>query len=86
MLVAAAGYCQGISTIGVVCGKGSQSRLGSTRFDVEKLTDKIDFGLWKMKVRALLIQQGLGSALLKEEAIEKGKEKGEDLTQIREGS
>ncbi|KAL8532034.1 hypothetical protein ACS0TY_008585 [Phlomoides rotata] len=58
--------------------------MGSARFDVEKLTDKIDFSLWKMKVRALLIHQGLGAALRKEEPSDKGKGKVEDFEEIQE--
>ena len=56
--------------------------MGSTRFDVEKLTDKVDFSLWKMKVKALLTQQGLGAALMEESSS--GKEKVEDVAQIKE--
>ncbi|KAL8480589.1 hypothetical protein ACS0TY_027220 [Phlomoides rotata] len=58
--------------------------MGSARFDVEKLTDKVDFSLWKMKVKALLIHQGLGAALRKEEPSDKGKTKVEDLEEIQE--
>lgn len=56
--------------------------MGSTRFDVEKLTDKVDFSLWKMKIKALLTQQGLGAALMEESSS--GKEKVEDVAQIKE--
>ncbi|KAL8461373.1 hypothetical protein ACS0TY_032740 [Phlomoides rotata] len=35
----------------------------TTRFDIEKFTEKFDFLLWKAKTRALLVQQGLVEAL-----------------------
>ncbi|KAL8528360.1 hypothetical protein ACS0TY_005971 [Phlomoides rotata] len=56
--------------------------MGSTRFDVEKLIDMIDFSLWKIK--ALLIHQRLGDALRKEEPSDKGKGKTKDLDKIQE--
>ena len=34
-----------------------------SRFEAEKLTDKNDFGLWRMKMKAMLIQKGLSEAL-----------------------
>ena len=37
--------------------------MGSTKYDVEKFTGKNDFGLWRLKMRALLVQQGLEDAL-----------------------
>ena len=35
----------------------------STKIDLEKFTDKNDFNMWKVKMEALLITQGLGDAL-----------------------
>lgn len=35
----------------------------ASRFEGEKFTWKNDFSLWRMKMRALLIQQGLSAAL-----------------------
>ena len=35
----------------------------ASRFEAEKFTGKNDFGLWRVKMKALLIQQGLSSAL-----------------------
>ena len=35
----------------------------SAKFKVEKLTDSKDFGLWRLKMRALLVHQGLEDAL-----------------------
>ena len=35
----------------------------ASRFEAEKFTGKNDFALWKMKIRAILTQQGLASAL-----------------------
>ncbi|KAH6773986.1 E3 ubiquitin-protein ligase [Perilla frutescens var. frutescens] len=49
----------------------------ASRFEVEKLTDKVDFGLWKVKMQALLIQQGLEEALKKGKPSDSGKEKAE---------
>ena len=34
-----------------------------SRFEAEKFTGKNDFGLWRMKMKAMLIQQGLSEAL-----------------------
>ncbi|KAH9654970.1 hypothetical protein KPL70_022170 [Citrus sinensis] len=41
--------------------------MASTRFDVEKFNGENDFYLWSLKMRAILIQQGLDSALDNEE-------------------
>ncbi|RVW60777.1 Retrovirus-related Pol polyprotein from transposon TNT 1-94 [Vitis vinifera] len=38
--------------------------MGTAKFNVEKFTGKNDFGLWRLKMRALLVQQGLQDALL----------------------
>ncbi|KAL8514335.1 hypothetical protein ACS0TY_013450 [Phlomoides rotata] len=35
----------------------------TTRFDIEKFSGKIDFGLWRIKMEALLVHQGLTDAL-----------------------
>lgn len=40
----------------------------ASRFEAEKFTGKNDFGLWRMKMRAMLIQQGLSVALDGEKA------------------
>lgn len=42
------------------------------RFDVEKFTEKTDFGLWKAKMEALLIHQGLDAALLGDKGFAEG--------------
>ncbi|GJV15340.1 retrovirus-related pol polyprotein from transposon TNT 1-94 [Tanacetum coccineum] len=34
-----------------------------TRFDIEKFNGQIDFGLWQIKIRALMVQQGCDAAL-----------------------
>jgi len=39
------------------------SRMSSTKYDIEKFMSKNDFGLQRMKMRALLAQQGLEDAL-----------------------
>ena len=41
--------------------------MASTRVDVEKFNGGNDFCLWRLKIRAILIQQGLDSALDDEE-------------------
>ncbi|RVX00023.1 Retrovirus-related Pol polyprotein from transposon TNT 1-94 [Vitis vinifera] len=43
--------------------------MGTAKFDVEKFTGKNDFGLWRLKMRALLVQQGLQDALLGEKNL-----------------
>ena len=35
----------------------------SGKFDIEKLSEKSDFGLWKVKLQAVLVQQGTSVAL-----------------------
>ncbi|XP_073152165.1 uncharacterized protein [Henckelia pumila] len=39
------------------------------KFDIEKFTGKNDFSLWRIKMRAILIQQGLVEALKKKEEV-----------------
>ena len=48
--------------------------MATTRFEAEKFSGKNDFGLWQIKMRALLIQQGLDEAIQPIDAKEKGKE------------
>ncbi|XP_073130764.1 uncharacterized protein [Henckelia pumila] len=43
--------------------------VGSMKFDIEKFTGNKDFSLWRIKMRAILIQQGLMEALKKKEEI-----------------
>ena len=38
--------------------------MSATKYDIEKFNGKNDFGLWKMKMEAILIQQGNEKALL----------------------
>ncbi|KAL8460852.1 hypothetical protein ACS0TY_032380 [Phlomoides rotata] len=35
----------------------------TTIFDIEKFSGKTDFGLWRIKMKALLVHQGLADAL-----------------------
>ena len=37
--------------------------MGSTKYDIEKFSGKNDFGIWRIKMRAILVQQGLVDAL-----------------------
>ena len=47
------------------------SSMGSAKYKVEKFTGQNDFGLWQLKMRALLVQQGLVEALDGEAKLEK---------------
>ena len=40
--------------------------MGSARLEVEKFTGENDFHLWRLKMRALLVHQGLDEALAEE--------------------
>ncbi|KAL8539403.1 hypothetical protein ACS0TY_001141 [Phlomoides rotata] len=44
--------------------------MASMKLDVEKFTGKNDFGLWKVKMKALLVHHGLASALKSNECEE----------------
>ena len=46
----------------------------ASRFEAEKFTGKNDFSLWRMKMRAMLIHQGLSTALDADSDDEKAKE------------
>ena len=39
------------------------AKMTNTKFEVDKFTGKNNFSLWKLKVRDLLVQQGLHKAL-----------------------
>ena len=39
------------------------AKMTNTKFEVEKFTGKNNFALWKLKVRDLLVQQGLHKVL-----------------------
>jgi len=41
----------------------SIQEMGSAKYKVEKFTGQNDFGLWRLKMRAFLVQQGLVEAL-----------------------
>ena len=48
------------------CGERRDVKLvtmGTTKFEVEKFMGSNDFGLWRLKMRALLVHQGLEEAL-----------------------
>ncbi|GJU48238.1 hypothetical protein Tco_1217793 [Tanacetum coccineum] len=47
-----------------------------TRFDIEKFDGKNDFGLWKIKMRDLMVQQGYDAALEQLPADMEAREKG----------
>ncbi|KAH9779667.1 hypothetical protein KPL71_007786 [Citrus sinensis] len=45
--------------------------MGSARLEVEKFTGENDFHLWRLKMRALLVHQGLDKALVEESSSKK---------------
>lgn len=45
----------------------------AARLEAEKFTGKNDYGLWKMKIRAILVHQGLAAVLAPVDADGKGK-------------
>ena len=51
-------------TIGIKAEKMSLAK-----FDIEKFTRKSDFGLGRIKMKVLLVHQGIKDALLGEEAL-----------------
>ncbi|KAL8476669.1 hypothetical protein ACS0TY_029094 [Phlomoides rotata] len=56
--------------------------MGTTKFDIEKFSGNSDFGLWRIKMKALLVQQGLSEALTidtTEESSEAGGERAQEL-------
>ena len=52
------------------CGECGLEKMASTKYDVEKFTCSNDFGLWRLKMRALLVQQGLLEAFGGEENMD----------------
>uniref|UniRef100_A0A803NRR8 Retrovirus-related Pol polyprotein from transposon TNT 1-94 n=1 Tax=Cannabis sativa TaxID=3483 RepID=A0A803NRR8_CANSA len=54
--------------------------MASTRFEVDKFSSTNNFGLWRIKMKALLVHQGIHQAVDKEEL----KELGEDKKKIKE--
>lgn len=41
-------------------GNGTMiDKMGSMKFDIDKFTCKNDFDVWRIKMRAILVQQGL---------------------------
>ena len=64
-----------ISTIGAVRweSRSFDVVVMAARLEAEKFTGKNDYGLWKMKMRAILVQQGLVAVLTSADTDEKGK-------------
>ncbi|KAL8526509.1 hypothetical protein ACS0TY_015637 [Phlomoides rotata] len=51
-------------TEGQVSGqRKNEIKMVTNRFDIEKFSEKIDFGLWRIKMKTLLVHQGLTNAL-----------------------
>lgn len=44
----------------------------AAKYKLEKFTGKNDFGLWRVKMQALLVKQGLADALYGEKALPPG--------------
>ena len=55
--------------------------MATLKFEIEKLDHNISFGLWQIKMRALLIHNGMHKALLKKKKLASimTEEKMEDL-------
>ena len=45
------------------------TEMGSTKYDIEKFSGKNDFGLWRIKMRAILVQRGLVATLRGESGL-----------------
>ena len=43
--------------------------MSSTKFNIEKFIEKSDFDLWRIKMKALLVYQGVQDALLGKETL-----------------
>jgi len=52
---------QNSQQIGAV--NADRSSMASAKYEVEKFTGQNDFGLWRLKMKALLMHQGLEDAL-----------------------
>ncbi|KAH9684612.1 DNA (cytosine-5)-methyltransferase 1B [Citrus sinensis] len=71
------------SSSGIVASvSSSDSKMASTRVELEKFNGDNDFYLWSLKMRAILIQQGLDSALDDGENPTAKKEKAEVLREV----
>lgn len=44
-------------------GAMSMEKMSSTKYEIEKFTGMNDFGLWRLKMESLFVQQGLLEAL-----------------------
>ena len=68
-------------------GQESRSRkMGTTKYDIEKFLGENDFGLWRIKMEAILIQHGCAEALKGEEKMSESlssKEKSEMIDRAR---
>ncbi|KAH1249995.1 Retrovirus-related Pol polyprotein from transposon TNT 1-94 [Glycine max] len=49
--------------------KKRRSTTGSTKFDIEKFSRSNDFGLWRIKMQAILVHQGLDDGLKGESSL-----------------
>ena len=61
-------------------------KMGTTKYDIEKFSGENDFGLWRIKMEAILIQHGCAEALKGEERMSESlssKEKSEMIAKAR---
>ena len=50
-------------------GTSRSIKMGTTKYDIEKFSGENDFGLWRIKMEAILIQHGCVEALKEEERM-----------------
>lgn len=58
--------------------------MATARYDTEKFSGRNDFGLWRIKMRAILIQQGLGDAIKNSPSKDQPEEELDEKAQIME--
>ena len=56
--------------------------MGTTKYDIEKFLGENDFGLWRIKMEAILIQHGFAEALKGEERMSESLSSKEKLEMI----
>ena len=56
--------------------------MGIAKFEMEKFTGSNDFGLWRLKMRAFLVHQGLEDALKKVAGLEDSNGEGSQYNHI----
>jgi len=67
-------------------GTSRSRKMGTTKYDIEKFSGENDFGLWRIKMEAILIQHGCAKALKRGERMLESlssKEKSEMIDRAR---